>query len=168
MKKLRWSKIFFGILFAIMIIALGASCASKPELKDGGLTVAVWDLDDLTPASTVRPHLGEIFSGQIIETLKKKGDYTVVERERLILALEELRLGTTKVVDETTRLKLGRMIGARFMVFGGYQIIGNQMRIDLRMVEVETGKIRKAVQKTTSGTDLSHWMDAARKAAEEF
>jgi curli biogenesis system outer membrane secretion channel CsgG len=167
MKKLRLSKTFFGILF-MMILAMGASCVSKPELKDRGITVAVWDLDDLSPSSAVRPHLGEIFSSQIIETLKKKGEYTVVERERLLLALEELRLGTTKLVDETTRLKLGKMLGARLMVFGGYQIIGNQIRIDLRMVEVETGKIRKAVQKTTSGTDLSHWMDTARKAAEEI
>jgi len=147
---------------------LGAACASKPDLKDRGLTVAVWDLDDLSPSSTVRPPLGEIFSSQIIETLKKKGDYTVVERERLLLALEELRLGTTKLVDETTRLKLGRMTGARFMVFGGYQIIGNQIRIDLRMVEVETGKVKKATEKTTSATDFQRWIDAAQKAAEEL
>jgi curli biogenesis system outer membrane secretion channel CsgG len=168
MKKSRWSKIFFRILFAIMIIALGASCASKPDLKDREITLAVWDLDDLSPSSTVRPPLGEIFSSQIIEALKKKGDYTVVERERLLLALEELRLGTTKLVDETTRLKLGKMIGARFMVFGGYQIIGNQMRIDLRMVEVETGKVKRAVEKTTSSTDLQDWIDAAKKAAQEL
>ena len=168
MKKLRLGKIFLGILFAIAIIALGVSCASKPDLKDRGISVAVWDLDDLSPSSAVRPHLGEIFSSQIIETLKKKGEYTVVERERLLLALEELRLGTTKLVDETTRLKLGKMLGARLMVFGGYQIIGNQIRIDLRMVEVETGKIKKAAEKTTSAIDLQGWIDAAKKAAEEL
>src|SRR4030043_1902407 len=112
------SKIFWGVFFAIAIIALGASCASKPDLKDRGFTVAVWDLDDLSLSSTMRPHLGEIFSSQIIETLKKKGDYTVVERERLFLALEEARLGTTKLVDETTRLRLGKMLGGRFKGFG--------------------------------------------------
>lgn len=155
-------------VFLIILVILFTSCAPKPLLPEKGATVAVWDLDDLSPPVAIQPNLGEILSSQIIETIKKRGGYTVVERERLLLALEELRLGTTQLVDETTRLKLGKMLGARFMIFGGYQIIGNQMRIDLRMVEVETGKIRKAVQKTTSGTDLSHWMDTARKAAEEF
>jgi curli biogenesis system outer membrane secretion channel CsgG len=159
-------KIFWGILFSAFVFL--ASCASTPDHKEKSLTVAVWDLDDLSPSSTVRPNLGEIFSSQIIDTLKNKGVYTVVERERLLLALEELRLGTTKLVDETTRLKLGRLLGARFMVFGGYQIVGDKMRLDLRLVEVETGKIKKAVEKTTSATDLQGWIDTARKAAGEL
>lgn len=159
-------KIFWGILFSTFFFL--ASCASAPDLKEERLTVAVWDLDDLSPLFTVRPNLGDIFSSQIIETLKNKGAYTVVERERLLLALEELRLGTTKLVDETTRLKLGRMLGARFMVFGGYQIVGDKMRLDLRLVEVETGKIKKAVEKTSSVTDLQGWIDTARKAAAEL
>jgi TolB-like protein len=168
MKNMRWNKIFFRILFMMMILVLATSCASKPDLKDRSLTIAVWDLDDLSPSSAVRPPLGEVFSSKIIETLKKKGEYTIVERERLILALEELRLGTTKLVDETTRLKLGRILGARWMIFGGYQIIGNQIRIDLRMVEVETGKVSRATEKTTSTTDLQGWINTAQKAAEEL
>jgi len=166
MKKMGLSKIFSGILLVTFVFLV--SCASTPDLKEKRLTVAVWDLDDLSPSPAVRPPLGEILSGQIIETLKNKGAYTVVERERLLLALEELRLSTTKLVDETTRLKLGRMLGARFMVFGSYQIVGDKMRLDLRLVEVETGKIKKAAEKTTSATDLQGWIGTARKAAEEL
>ncbi len=164
----RWSLFFFKILILLSTILLGVSCTSKPELKGKGLTIAVWDLDDLSPSSSVRPPLGEIFSGEIIEILKKKGEYAVVERERLLLALEELRLGTTKLVDEETRLKLGKMVGARFMIFGGYQVIGDQMRVDLRMVEVETGKVKKATERSTSATDIQGWIFAVQKAAEVF
>lgn len=98
----------------------------------------------------------------------EKGKYSVVERERLLLALEELRLGTTSLVDESSRLELGRLVGAQLMVFGGYQIIGEMMRVDLRLVEVESGKVLKAVEKTTSAADLSGWLNATRKAAEEL
>ena len=150
----------------LTIPLLFISCASTIR-ESGEVTIAVWDLEDLSPSTSIQPDLGELLSGRIIETLSNK-EYTVIERERLLLALQELNLGTTSLVDETTRLKLGKLMGARYMVFGGYQIIGGQMRLDLRMVEVETGKVLKAVQKTTAAGDLSGWIDAARKAAESL
>jgi curli biogenesis system outer membrane secretion channel CsgG len=104
----------------------------------------------------------------VIDALRKKENVTLVERERLVRILEELHLGTTAVVDEATRLKLGKMAGARWMVFGGYQVIADQMRLDLRLVEVETGRVRKAVQKKTVGAGITAWTEAARKAAEDL
>lgn len=148
---------FLSIVFFI-------SCAPEPISYQKGLTVAVWDLDDLCPSSVAAPNLGELLSGHVIEILQKRG-YIVVERERLLLAIEELHIGTTLLVDETTRLKLGKLVGARFMVFGGYQIIRNNMRLDLRLVEVETGKVMKAVHKIAKSDDLTGWIEAARKAA---
>jgi curli biogenesis system outer membrane secretion channel CsgG len=130
--------------------------------------VAVWDLENLSLSTSGQPELGEILSGQIIETLKKRGDYAVVERKRLLLALEELRLGTTALADESTRLRLGKLVGARWMVFGAYLVAGSQMRLDLRLVEVETGKVKKAVEKTSSSRDLNDWLAVTRKAAEEL
>ncbi len=160
------AKIFSGILLSLAI--LFTSCASPPISSEKGNAIAVWDLDDLSLYVSSRPQLGELLSGQVIEILQKRGDYTVVERERLLLALEEIRLGTSSLVDEGTRLKLGKLIGARFMVFGGYQVLGDKIRVDLRMVEVETGKVLKAVQRTESASDLQGWADAVRKAAEEL
>ena len=144
------------------------SCSQAPYDKNAVRTVAVWDLDDLSPEGYARPDLGELLSSRIIETIQKTGRYSVIERERLRLVLEELNLGTTTLVDERTRLKLGKISGAQFMVFGGYQVIGSTMRIDLRLVEVETGRVRKAVQKTASSGDISGWLDSAQKAAEEL
>jgi len=155
-----------GIFFILAVLVM--SCTAKIPLSEKGITIAVWDLDDLTPSTLARPPLGDLLSNQIIAALKKRGGYLVVERERLLLVLQELRLGTTLLTDETTRLKLGRLVGAQRMIFGGYQIIGDQMRLDLRLLEVESGKVLKAVQKTTTAADLPAWLDAAQKAAEEL
>ncbi len=158
---------FFSILiWATSLFVL--ACATSPPPREKALTLAVWDLDDLSPGIGGRPHLGELLTGQIIESLKKKGQYIIVERERLLLVLEEQRLGTTSLVDESTRLKLGRLLGARRMIFGGYQVIGDQMRLDLRLLDVESGKVLKAVQKTARATDLPGWLDVAKQAAEEL
>ncbi len=157
-------------VFLLLIgLCLGiASCAAPPPVvPERGAAIAVWSVEDLSPASA-RQDWGDILSDQIIETIKRRGAYEVVERKRLVMALEELRLGTTAVVDESTRLRLGKLLGARWMVFGGYLAAGDHMRLDLRLVEVETGKVKKAVQKTTSSKDLNDWISSVRRAAEEL
>jgi len=155
------------ILIASVTAVMSLACSPKPLLKSGA-TIAVWDLDDLSPETYGRPELGELLSGQVIETIQKKRTFLVVERERLLLIINELHLGTTALIDERTKLKLGRLAGARFMVFGGFQIIAENMRFDLRLVEVETGKVIKAVQKTSYGDDLPGLIETAGKATEEL
>ncbi len=165
MKKLPCDEAMSIKTIFFFIAVFFISCASEPVYQR--VTIAVWDLEDLSPSNAVRPDFGEILSGQIIKTLQKRGDFVVVERERLMLALEELHIGTT-LADESTRLKLGRLVGARLMVFGGYQIIGDKMRLDLRLVEVETGRVLKTSQKTNTASDLSGQLESARKAADEL
>ncbi len=126
--------------------------------------MAVWDLEDLSPALGARPDLGQVLSGEIIQTLQARRDITVVERDRLIAVMEELRLGSSELADEETRLRVGRMLGAREMVFGGYMVVGSAMRIDLRRVDVETGRVMGAVKKTAGSSDFAGWLDAARQA----
>ena len=162
----RLSGLPHHIFYILMMLCM--SCASDNTAHYKDAAVAVWDLDNLTPSASAQSDLGELLSAQVIEAIQSKGDYTVVERERLLLALQELRLGTEAIADESTRLKLGRISGATLMVFGAYQVIGEQMRLDLRLVEVETGKVQKAVQRTTPATDLSGWHRNAREVAGEL
>jgi curli biogenesis system outer membrane secretion channel CsgG len=163
---MRYRKLFAAVVLLFSLLLF--SCASRPGTPEGGITIAVWDLDDVSPSGGSRTDLGELLSTQVIDALRKKENVTLVERERLVRILEELHLGTTAVVDEATRLKLGRLAGARWMIFGGYQVIADQMRLDLRLVEVETGRVRKAVQKQAAGAGINAWTEAARKAAEDL
>jgi len=156
-------KIQFKLLLLLTVILI--SCASDAPYP-GNAAVAVWDFDNLTPAASAGDDFGEVLSSQVIDALQKRGDHPVVERQRLVLAMEELKLGSSLLADEDTRLRLGRLSGARLMVFGGYQIIGGSMRLDLRLVDVETGRIIKAVQKMSAASDLQGWLNSARAAAE--
>ena len=170
MKRLLDSVKKFPLIVRLLLVSLCVcllSCTHAPTVSETGGGVAVWDLDDLSPGQG-RENLGELFAAQVMDVLNKKGEYTVVERARLLRVLEELRLGSSSLVDEQTRMRLGKLVGARLMVFGGYQVIGGQMRVDLRLVEVETGKVVKAVQKTATTTDMTVRIDAVRKAAEEL
>lgn len=157
---------FIGLIILLLVFFAGCTAASCKDPQ--APAVAVWDLENLNPDEAIGADMGELLAAKVIETLKASGRMQVVERERLILALEELDLGSSKVVEESTRLKIGRIIGARYMVFGGYFIIGGMMRLDLRLVEVETGRILKAAQKVTTAGDIGGWLNAAEQAAAEL
>jgi curli biogenesis system outer membrane secretion channel CsgG len=154
-------KFAFSLLFIFLL-----SCAETPNLSEQeGNAIAVWNVERLLPMPG-QPDLGELFSDQIIQTLNKSGNCRVIERKSLHLALQELKLNS--LADESTHLRLGKILGARWMVFGGYFATGAQMRVDLRIVEVETGKVKKAVQKTTTSQDLNDWLTQVREAAAEL
>ena len=156
-----------SIMCLLMMLLMLPSCATGPVRNEPGRGMAVWDLENLSPGGS-RLDIGELLSAQVVAEIKKRNDYTLVERTRLVRVLEELRLGSSSLADEQARLRVGKLVGARLMVFGGYMLIGTTMRIDLRLVEVETGKVLKAVQKTALSNDISGWLDAAGKAAAEL
>ena len=159
-RALFWSSFVFLILFS--------GCATTTDTQTGPATIAVWDLEDLNYDESSRPDLGQILSSGVMETIRDKESYQVLERQQLLLVLEELNLGSSDLADENTRLRIGKIAGANQMVFGAYQVLGDTMRIDLRLVDVSTGKIVRAAQKTTMDSGISAWLDAARNAALEL
>jgi len=152
----------------LLLITLFFGCTPVSDMDRQPSAVAVWDLENLNPDEAIGADMGELLASEVIETLKETTKYQIVERQRLILALEELNLGSSSLADEATRLKIGRIVGARFMVFGGYFVLGDMMRLDLRLVEVESGTIVKAAEKTTAAGDLNGWLKVTRQAAEEL
>jgi len=160
-------------LVAIVVLLLLTGCAGAPKdpmavSYSPKATVAVWDLEDFSSGPQNRPDLGEFISARVIETIQETGGYTVVERQRLLLALEELNIGSSALADEITRLEIGRIVGAKLMVFGGFQVIGDKMRLDLRLVEVETGAVARTAEKTVSSTNFSGWLKAAEDTATDL
>ncbi len=130
--------------------------------------MAIWDVEGLGGSEADMADLGEFIAAKVMEVFGDSGQYSVVEREKLLLALEELQLGTTELVDESTRLRLGRLLKARYMVFGGYFLVGDTMRLDLRLVEVDTGAIIRASSRETAADNLQGWIKAAEVAAQEL
>jgi curli biogenesis system outer membrane secretion channel CsgG len=127
--------------------------------------VAVWDPEDVSPGAAGEQGIGEVLALRIVETVRARG-LAVVERQKLLLAVEELRLGSSALADESTRLRLGRVTGARRMVFGGYLTAGNRVRMDLRLVDVETGKVLRTASRTGPAGGIDALLDLCGKAAD--
>lgn len=70
----------------------------------------------------------------------------VVERDRLQAVMAEIKLGKQGFLDPATVQKLGKGVGASHLLHGSFAVVGGQLRMDARLVEVATGKVQLAAQ----------------------
>jgi hypothetical protein len=164
-------------VLAGILLWMAAGCApAAPERTPGVAappprvnSVAVWEPEaGGLVAPEAAPFLREMapaLAGEIMAVFSEAEDYALVEREKLLLALEELNLGGSELAAPETRLEIGRIVGAKWMVFGVYQAFGNVLRLDLRRVAVETGRIERAAGRTAPVGNPGAWLEAAREAA---
>lgn len=80
----------------------------------------------------------------IITNLAKGGNVEIVERSRLTEALKEMELGMTGIIDERTAIEVGKAVGANAILLGSFVSIGDVIRINARLIDVETSRIIKA------------------------
>ena len=155
---------FASVLVVFLVVASLSGCAGAP-VERSAPAVAVWDPEDVSPGAGGEQGIGEVLALRIIETARARG-LSVVERQKLHLAVEELRLGSSALADESTRLRLGKITGARQMVFGGYLTVGNRVRMDLRLVDVETGKVLRTASQTGPAGGIDALLGLCGKTAE--
>lgn len=66
---------------------------------------------------------------------------TVVERENLAKAMQELELSASGMISEQSALEAGKMLSASYMITGSIAQKEQYQTISAKMIEVETGKI---------------------------
>ncbi len=77
----------------------------------------------------------------LISDLAGNDDVRLVERERLEAVLAELKLAGSKKIDPKTAARVGKLLGAQYLVLGSYFSLMGSLRIDARLVHVETGRV---------------------------
>ena len=106
-------------------------------------TVAISYFDNTSGLEEYNP-LSKGLADMLITDLSNVKSIQIVEREKLESLLKEIELGEGKFMDESTVQKLGKGLGADIILTGAFLSIEPDMRIDARLIDVETGKIIKA------------------------
>lgn len=65
----------------------------------------------------------------------------VVGRSQIRELIAKQDLGASGRVDDNTAARIGRLAGARFMVFGSFVDLYGEMRLDIRVINTETSEI---------------------------
>lgn len=80
----------------------------------------------------------------LISDLTKIKMLNVVERARLEEILKEQKLNNSKEFDASTATKVGKLLGVEYILTGSFFDLMGSLRIDARIIDVETGKIIKS------------------------
>jgi len=118
------------------------------------LIIAVLDFDvpqDINDSLKINP------SQRIITMLVKSKKFDVVEREKIQKVLNEQKIGLSGLIDESTAVQVGKLVGANAVVFGvvssmtqspidkfSYIDYETKANLDIRIVDCATGKILSA------------------------
>ena len=136
-----------------LVLGIAASAQQKPAAapaKAGNnltvITLAFFDfLQDSPRASSNQADYSEMISVLLLDNFHKQGSFRIVERKKLAELMTELNLGSSMIADLQTKLRLERLLGADYFVFGSYLLMGDQLLISAHIVNVESGLIVKAV-----------------------
>jgi hypothetical protein len=84
----------------------------------------------------------------IADQMLQQSRIQLVERALLDKLLEELKLGTSELIDRNTALSLGRILAARLVLSGQVLYSEAQTQVSMRLIETETGRITAAVNES--------------------
>jgi TolB-like protein len=129
--------------------------------------VAVADFENYSKFQSLES-LSKGIPDAIINQLQGLEGISLVERTRFDAIMKELQLGMSGLMNDITVQKVGRSLAAGKMIVGGFEYnpVTKNIRINARIVEIETGLIifsDSVIDKETYADDLQKAI--ARKIA---
>lgn len=148
-------------LLALATGGLGAQGRS-PDTRPG---IAVFPFDNGGSYGQERENFDALqrgIAGMIISELSTNAAVRVVERDALQQLIEEQNLGASGRVDPQTAAKIGKLVGARYVVTGVFIDFYGDFRLDARLINVETSEI---VTVESARMQRDHLFDLIRSVA---
>lgn len=155
------------LCLALALLAWAGPQAAQAQAKAAGPAalpaVVVWDFDNQTPgatggadsSATAHDFLRRSLSENLTASLLQVAGLPVVERQRLKDLLAEQNVSASDLADEDARVRLGRIVGAGRMVFGGFFVLGQQVQVHVRMIDTATSRVLFSDEATA---ELAHVM----------
>lgn len=128
---------------ALVATGLGLPLATL-SAQGGKPTVAILSFNNNVFTRDARDYdgLSKGVADFLITEMAGNTSIRVIERDQVQRLIDEQKLVTGGMIDQATAVKVGKLLGAQHMIFGGFMSdrAGN-FRIDARAVNVETGQI---------------------------
>ena len=136
------------VLAAVIALATLAAQDAPAQSTDVP-TVAVMDFNGFMLGESGNSlSIGKAVSAMLVTEFAERDGLEVVERQQIKDLLQEQRLALSGRVDESSAVEIGKLLGVQYVFHGSVIVIVNQLRIDIRAVDVETSEI-KSVMKST-------------------
>lgn len=128
-----------------VLVSPRAISKHSPPSASPAKTVAVLYFDNNTGARDY-DNLGRGMASMMITDLSAVKDIQLVEREHMQDVLKEQEAQHTKYYDQSTAVQTGKLLGAEYIVTGAFISVQPSMRIDTRVIRVQSGEIVKTAK----------------------
>jgi TolB-like protein len=92
--------------------------------------------------------------------LSQSQQITIVERVQINEAIRNFKIERSGYIDDSTAVKVGKWLGADAIVIGNFMSIGQDVRIDARVINISTGVLMKATRIQGKSDDLFNLVDS--------
>jgi len=162
-----------GVLFLMIIIS---ACASPQKSGVGRgvpegdrvpetLAILPFENNSVTDPEKYEPLSRGLSAMLITDINQSQTALKVIERNKIAALLKEIALSQTGSVDESTAVRAGKILGAQSIAFGSFIVLGSSVRIDIRIINVETSELIMA--ESISGSNTA-FMQLERDLAEKI
>jgi TolB-like protein/tetratricopeptide (TPR) repeat protein len=82
----------------------------------------------------------------VISDLMRVKDISVISNADRKKVMEEMKFVFSGLATEEAMLKVGKLMGANVIFTGSYLVSGNEIRVNARLINVETGKVEASAK----------------------
>lgn len=114
------------------------------------ITLFPMEMKGTTKNTTIPETVSNLLNAQLVSNDRIK----LVDRTLIDKLLEELKLSSSDLADPETALRIGKLVGARFIAKGSIFPIGEEMQLTLKLIETETTLMIKTIIKSATQSSL--------------
>lgn len=133
---------------AVLAASLG-SAVMAPVAAQDALTVGVMDFESfMMGEGGASVQLGKAVTAMLVTEFSLREGVRIVERHRINDLIREMDLSYSGRVEEA--VEIGKLLGMQYVLLGAVTSIVDNLRIDIRAVDVETSEVLTAMKKSNT------------------
>lgn len=149
-------RIAIGFIFSLFIFSLFVNQSNAADTASVNVP-SKWNVAvlNLKVADGVTAGEAEIISDRLRAELFNTGNVSIMEREEMKQILAEQGLQQSGACsDEACMVQTGKLLGVQQIIAGSIGKVGSMYLINLRMFDVSTGKLIRAISRDLNGIDV--------------
>jgi TolB-like protein len=143
-----------SLIRSVLAVSLVAPTIALAQAKPV-VAVMYFDNNSIGKDRSDYDGVGKGIADMLITDMASNANVRVVERERIQSLLTEQNLTKSGTIDPQTAIRLGKIVGAQYMITGGFMSNGKgTFVLTARAINVETSGISNPTRLTSKGDDV--------------
>ena len=151
--------------YALLGLVAVAAVPATSYAQEDAPTVAVLHFSSFSLTRSDTKDLGAALLDMVTTELGKKPIIRIVDRAQVEDLLTKQKLLVSGRLDDKEAMRVGQLLGAQYIVMGGVVMDRTDARLDIRLVDVETGLTVRTFKERGKQDDL---LDLVEVLAENF